>query len=313
MAIDSNSPAFDAGDDAHPPSYPFDQRGVPRPQFDHIDIGAYEFAPCSEITCPADITQSNDAGECGAIVNYSVPGSNNAECGTITCSPASGSFFPIGETGVTCNSTAGPSCNFKVTVNDTEKPTVTAPANITVGNTPGQCSAKVNPGTATTGDNCPGATVNGVRSDGLALTAPYPVGTTTITWTATDVHTNTSAPATQTVRVRDAQLPSVTNVSASPSALRPPDHTMRNVTVNYTAADNCSAPTCTLTVTSNEAINGLGDGDKAPDWQIVDAHHVRLRSERSGTSTGRVYTIKITCRDGGGNQTVKTTQVRVPR
>src|SRR5437879_5969910 len=83
----------------------------------------------------------SDAGECGAVVNYSVPNSNNAECGTITCSPASGSFFPIGDTPVTCGSTAGPTCGFKITVNDTENPTITAPPDISVGNTPGQCSA----------------------------------------------------------------------------------------------------------------------------------------------------------------------------
>jgi len=88
---------------------------------------------------------------------------------------------------------------------------------------------------------------------------------------------------------------------------------MRNVTVNYNAVDNCSAVTCTLSVTSNEPINGLGDGDRTPDWQIIDAHHVRLRAERSGTGTGRIYTITITCRDGAGNQTVKQTQVKVPR
>lgn len=43
MAINASSPAFDAGDDAHPPAYAFDQRGVSRPQGMHIDIGAYEF------------------------------------------------------------------------------------------------------------------------------------------------------------------------------------------------------------------------------------------------------------------------------
>jgi hypothetical protein len=39
---------------------------------------------------------------------------------------------------------------------------------------------------------------------------------------------------------------------------------------------------------------------------------VRLRSERSGTGNGRIYTITITCLDSAGNKTVKTTQVRVP-
>ena len=313
MAIDMNSPAFDAGDDTHPPSYPFDQRGVPRPQFAHIDIGAYEFAACNDIICPADITQSNDAGQCGAVVTYSAPTGDGSNCGTISCSPASGSFFAIGTTAVTCDSTAGPTCSFNVTVNDTEIPTLTTPPNVSVSNDPGQCSASVNPGTATAGDNCPNATVNAVRSDGLALNAPYPVGVTTITWTATDAHGNASAPATQTVTVNDTQPPSVTNVSASPSVLWPPDHTMRAVTINYDAVDNCSAVNCTLSVTSNELINATGSGNTAPDWQIIDAHHVLLRAERSGNGSGRIYTISITCVDGAGNTTVKTTKVRVPK
>ena len=45
------------------------------------------------------------------------------------------------------------------------------------------------------------------------------------------------------------------------------------------------------------------DGNTAPDWEIVDSHHVRLRAERSGRGNGRVYTITITCTDGSGNST----------
>jgi hypothetical protein len=313
MAINMSSPAFDTGDDSHPPSFPFDQRGISRPQFAHIDIGAYELAACDQITCPGDITQANDSGQCGAVVNYSSPTPTGSDCGTINCSPASGSFFPVGDTTVTCSSSAGPACSFKVTINDTEKPTVTAPPNISVRNDPGQCSALVNPGTATAGDNCPGAIVTGARSDGLALNAPYPLGTTTIIWAAADAHGNVSAPATQTVTVNDTEPPSVTNISASPASLWPPNHKMRAVTINYAAVDNCSAVNCTLSITSNEPIKGTGSGDTAPDWQIIDAHHVLVRAERSGNGSGRIYTISITCVDGAGNRTVKTTQVRVPK
>jgi hypothetical protein len=89
---------------------------------------------------------------------------------------------------------------------------------------------------------------------------------------------------------------------------------MRDVTVNYQTADNCGAGvTCILSVTSNEPVNGANDGDTAPDWVVVDAHHVRLRAERLGSGTGRVYTITITCTDGAGNQTVKTATVSVPK
>jgi hypothetical protein len=84
------------------------------------------------------------------------------------------------------------------------------------------------------------------------------------------------------------------------------------VTVNYTSTDNCSVG-CVLTVASNEPINGLGDGDSAPDWQVIDAHHLLLRSERSGKGSGRTYTITVTCADPAGHTVVRTTTVVVPK
>jgi hypothetical protein len=87
---------------------------------------------------------------------------------------------------------------------------------------------------------------------------------------------------------------------------------MVNVTVNYNVTDNCGSSSCTLSVSSNEPINGTGDGDTAPDWQIVDANHVRLRAERAGNGNGRVYTITITCHDSVGNSSSKSVTVRAP-
>jgi FtsP/CotA-like multicopper oxidase with cupredoxin domain len=110
----------------------------------------------------------------------------------------------------------------------------------------------------------------------------------------------------------DTTPPTIRNYSVDQSVLWPPDHTMREVTVNYDVTDNCGTPTTILSVTSNEPVNGLGDGDTAPDWTIVDAHHVLLRAERSGKGTGRVYTITITSTDGSGNTSSRTVKVSVP-
>jgi hypothetical protein len=85
-------------------------------------------------------------------------------------------------------------------------PTITAPANVSVGNDPGLATAVVAVGSPVAADNCGNPTVSGVRSDGLALDAPYPVGLTTITWTATDATGNTAS-ATQTVTVLDIEPP----------------------------------------------------------------------------------------------------------
>ena len=130
MALTPGSPAIDAGVAA---GATFDQRGKSRTyddpgvantgSSDGTDIGAFELQPECSLTCPTDVSVSNDPGDCGAIVTYADPSGNG--CGTITCDHPSGSFFPVGETTVTCTSSVGPSCSFKVTVTDDEAPVIT--------------------------------------------------------------------------------------------------------------------------------------------------------------------------------------------
>jgi FG-GAP repeat len=105
-----------------------DQRGAPRPiddpgvpnAGDGSDIGAFEAAAPGScmLTCSANITATAGAS-CpvagGTVINYPGP-STTGTCGTVTCSPSSGSLFPVGTTTVTCTTTAGPGCSFTVTV-----------------------------------------------------------------------------------------------------------------------------------------------------------------------------------------------------
>ncbi len=137
MALTPGSPAIDGGVAA---GSTFDQRGMPRTiddpgvanatGGDGTDIGAYEAQIPCVLDCPDDISVSNDPGECGAIVNYTEP--SGAGCGTVTCDHPSGSFFGVGETIVTCTSTAGPTCDFTVTVTDDEEPVITTSGPVTL-------------------------------------------------------------------------------------------------------------------------------------------------------------------------------------
>lgn len=136
-------------------------------------------------------------------------------------------------------------------------------------------------------------------------------GNHTVTLTATDA-SGKSASCTFTVTALDELPPVISNVTVDPAVLFPANHKMRNVTVGYTATDNCGPLTTALTVTSNEDENATGDGDTESDWQVMDAHKLKLRAERSGSGEGRIYTITITATDGSGNQSVQTVTVAVP-
>jgi len=85
-----------------------------------------------------------------------------------------------------------------------------------------------------------------------------------------------------------------------------------DVTANYSVTEPCPSK-CVLAVSSNQPINGTGDGNASPDWQVIDAHHVLLRAERDGNATDRLYTITITCtNDTNKLSTTETVTVSVP-
>jgi hypothetical protein len=185
-------------------------------------------------------------------------------------------------------------------------PIISCPTDITVNNDPGQCGAIVNFGSnvaTATGNPTPNITYS------QASGSFFPVGTTTVTATATNQFG--TATCTFNVTVIDAEAPVVGAPSPSLVTLWPPNHQMVDVTINYTATDNCPGLNCVLSVSSNEPVTGTGDGDTQPDWEVVDAHHLRLRAERAGNGTGRIYTITLTCTDAAGHVVTKNTNVLV--
>jgi gliding motility-associated-like protein len=188
------------------------------------------------LTCPSNITVSNDFGICGAVVNFSVSGTDNCSGVIVVSSVASGSTFPIGTT--TVNDTATDAsgnvsvCSFTVTVNDTTKPTLVCPANITVSNDLDSCGAIVN-FSVTASDSCGIASVVSSYPSGFK----FPVGTTTVYDTAIDIHGNTST-CSFTVTVNDTTKPTLVcpaNITVSNDL----DSCGAIVNFSVTASDNC--------------------------------------------------------------------------
>jgi hypothetical protein len=263
--------------------------------------------PC-ELTCPSDVVVANDAGQCGATVNFAAT-TDNGECFTVTTSPASGTFFAVGTTSVTSTATSGASCTFNVTVNDTEDPSITCPANIVQANDTGQCGAIVT-FTPTASDNCPGVTTSSSPPSGSF----FPVGVTQVTSTATDAAGN-DVSCNFTVTVQDTEKPTIT-VGLSPGILWPPDHKLDTIEADVDIADNCPGATfILLSITCDEAVDGHGDGSTLPD--IVGATtgtadtEFELRAERDGSGDGRDYTIVYKVTDASNNTAEATGHVFV--
>ncbi len=138
------------------------------------------------LTCPGDITVGNDAGICGAIVNFAATVNDNCDPGpTVTYSQNPNTEFPVGTTkvDVTAQDVSGnqSTCSFNVTVNDTEAPVAICPGDMTVVAAPSATDAVVN-FTIDATDNCSVASVTADHASGSS----FPLGTTLVTVTAED-------------------------------------------------------------------------------------------------------------------------------
>ncbi|MDE1811556.1 MAG: HYR domain-containing protein, partial [Thaumarchaeota archaeon] len=185
-------------------------------------------------------------------------------------------YFPIGKTTVTWKAldTSGNAATATqvVTVKDTTPPVIHAPSDITQEAT-SPYSNTVNLGNATVTDN---GLIQSVTNNGPSV---FPLGKTTVTWTATDKSGN-SATATQLVNI----------VDTTPPKISPPD----SVTFEATSLDNNTVPLGNATVTDNGILKSLTNnasktfplgkttvlwvatdesGNKANATQVVDVVH----------------------------------------
>lgn len=192
------------------------------------------------VNIPASIGQANDSGQCGAVVTWNPITAVDNCTTTMTSSMNSGDLFPAGTTIVTVIAT-DPSGNadtssFTVTVADAESPVITnVPANTTVGNDSGMCTAALSWTPPTALDNC-SATITSNFNSGDA----FPVGTTTVTYTAIDSSGNSDT-ASFNVTVTDtqapiAQCPANITVSADSGMCSASNVNLGSITV----MDNCS-------------------------------------------------------------------------
>jgi large repetitive protein len=241
------------------------------------------------LTTSSDISVTNDATKCGAVVNYSSSATDNCNAATITYSHQPGSFFAVGATLVTV--TATDACGnstvktFTVTVTDNENPVITCAANQTQTADAGDCGGNVTVVPPVTSDNCGIASVVNSYNNTANASAHYPVGTTSITWTVTDLHGN-SVNCTQTITVTDNEDPVVTCAPNQVQTADAGDCGANVVVVGPATSDNCGV--ATVVNSYNNTANASAHypvGVTSITWTITDIH---------GNNSNCIQTITVT-------------------
>ena len=152
----------------------------------------------------------------------------------------------------------------------------------------------------------------------VACTGPTTLSSETagivVKGTCTDAAGNSSTETSVTVKID--RTPPTVRCGVTPAMLWPPDHKLTPVSVTVGVTDSLSGPAgFTLrSVTSSEP--GTAPGNTTGDIQgfVTGTASTagQLRAERSGTGSGRVYTLTYQGMDVAGNAAICSTTVTVP-
>ena len=300
MALQESSPAIDVIPLTANICQATDQRGNARPDVDSpaetmCDIGAYESNYTSVdndlglTNMPANIT-TNATGPQGAVVTYTLPTvvDEDSPLPTASCTPASGSTFPIGTTTVTCtvsdsDDTNSPvSQSFIVTVNDTDLALSNVPANITTPATSPNGAVVTYQSPTAVDEDSPLPPVSCNPASG----STFPIGTTTVTCTVSDSDdTPNSVSASFTVTVSPVLTVSGKSVSATEGSV------FNGVVATGTAYGTTNPLTASITwgdgSSSTVSVTPANDGS----YSISGSH--TYAEEGS-------YTITVSVSDGKG-------------
>ncbi len=282
-----------------------------------------------DTTAPVIASHANSTVEAtssaGAVVTYTSPDSTDAVDGTVSadCTAASGSTFAIGVNTVTCSKTDAHSnvatpVTFTITVQDTTAPVIASHADVTAEAT-SAAGAVVTYTSPTWTDAVDGT---GSASCTAASGTTFAIGTTLITCSKTDSHSNIATPVTFTVTVQDTTAPVITITGSSDI------HRVINNPYTDSGATATDIVDGTVTVSSSasgSAVDVAVAGVYYIHYNATDAHgNAAIQQTRTvtiedsslplttttnadGTISGTVPTTTVTTATTGGGNTVTFT------
>ncbi|MBT7639665.1 MAG: HYR domain-containing protein, partial [Planctomycetes bacterium] len=236
---------------------------------------------------PANISLTNDSGQCGAIASWADPSAAD-NCGSVSIqvSHDSGDQFPVGQTTVLILATDlygnTTSSVFSVLVEDTENPQVIGtPSSMTLSNDPGQCGAVATWAAPSSTDNCSGHSINLSHQSGDS----FPVGTTQVQVIAKDAAGNASS-TTFDVTVLDEENPTLEpSADITEGAIAASCNSVITVPAPATA-DNCQVASVTNDQNGTSDASGVYElGTTIVTWTVTDIHGNEASASQSVTVT----------------------------
>ncbi len=222
-------------------------------------------AVCQNITVQLDATGNV------SIIAADVDGGSADACGIastsidvtdFTCADIGPNNVTLTITDVNGNTST---CVAVVTVEDDMPPTIACPANITANTDAGMCSATVNFPMAVAVDNC-SATVT--QTGGLASGSDFPVGVSTVEFTATDDSGNTAV-CSFTITVTDNELPTMLCQNITIQLDEFGNASITAADVDGGSTDNCGIATTSV---SPNTFDCSDVGDNPVVLTITDIH-----------------------------------------
>jgi HYR domain-containing protein len=257
-------------------------------------------------------------GPLGSNVTYALPtATDNLDSGPllVTCAPASGTTFPLGTTTVSCSATdthlnTGVA-TFAVVVVDTTPPVLTPPGDRNVYAT--------TPTGIPRDDPAVGPFVNGAVASDIVDPAPavgsdagqfFPLGTTTVTFVATD-HSGNTSHGTSTITV----FPMPPAGTTPPPLPQPPDRTPPDDVKNLTATAGSRRVTLTWARPSASDFDhvvvtrSLADGGDVTQRYTGKA----LTFVDTPVQNGVEYRYTVVAYDTGGNRSAGAVVTATPK
>jgi hypothetical protein len=197
------------------------------------------------LMCPPGILPGVDSGQSSkSNVTYMAMAMDNCPGVSVSCTPPSGSTFPMGTNTVTCTATdvAGNTvtCRFNVIVGTNEPPTIQCPPDIVAGTDAGQCSKSNVMFVVTATHSGPGTVV----ACNFLSGSTFPNGTNTVTCTVMDAAGLTNQCSFQII-INDTEMPVLICPLDIVAIADLGQCSKTNVIYAITATDNCPGVTAT--------------------------------------------------------------------